>query len=71
MAMAFAMAGAPDLVEEVVAGGEPTVADAAPAETVLPRAASGAKLQLQPQPKLLRPLQSKQRSRRRHRAGRS
>ena len=34
MAMAFAMAGAPDLVEEVVAGGEPTVADEDPAETV-------------------------------------
>ena len=34
MAMAFAMAGAPDLVEEVVAGGEPSVEEAAPAETV-------------------------------------
>jgi hypothetical protein len=33
MAMAFAMAGAPDLVEEVVGGGEPAETEAAPAET--------------------------------------
>ncbi len=33
MAMAFAMAGAPDLVEEVVGGDEPAVAEGAPAET--------------------------------------